>query len=51
MHSEWQVTLELLRGRQYQYRYLLNGREWCNDCNADQYVANPFGGENSVVET
>ena len=51
MHSEWQITLELDRGRQYQYRYLLDGHRWCNDCNADRYVANPFGGSNSVVET
>jgi 1,4-alpha-glucan branching enzyme len=51
LHSAWKLTLELERGKQYQYRYLLDGERWCNDCNADRYVSNPFGGTNSVVET
>ena len=51
LHSAWQITLELERRNQYQYRYLLEGRKWCNDSNADRYVPNPFGGTNSVVET
>ncbi|MFH1084219.1 MAG: isoamylase early set domain-containing protein [Chloroflexota bacterium] len=51
LHSGWRITLELERGRAYQYRYLLDGRDWCNDCNADDYAPNPFGGHNSVVKT
>jgi len=51
LHNGWRITLELERGRAYQYRFLLNGSRWCNDWNADRYVATPFGGENSVVET
>ena len=50
MHDGWRITLELERGRSYQYRYLLDGR-WCNDWSADRYVPSPFGGTNSVVET
>jgi 1,4-alpha-glucan branching enzyme len=49
--SGWMVTLELAAGHAYQYRYLLNGREWCNDWNADRYEPNAFGGDNSVVLT
>lgn len=47
----WYVVLELERGKEYQFRYLVNGREWHNDWQADKYVPNPYGGTNSVVST
>jgi 1,4-alpha-glucan branching enzyme len=47
----WHIVLELERGTQFQFRYLVNGEEWHNDWRADDYVANPFGGTNSVVST
>ncbi len=50
-HNGWRISLELQKGRVYQYRFLLDRARWCNDCNADRYVPNPFGGDNSVVET
>ncbi|MBE2271001.1 MAG: isoamylase early set domain-containing protein [Anaerolinea sp.] len=43
------VTLELEKGRDYQFRYLVNGTDWHNDWEADRYVVNPFSGDNSVV--
>lgn len=45
------VTLELEKGREYQFRYLVNGNEWHNDWHADKYVPNPFSGDNSVIVT
>jgi len=45
----WYIVLELERGKSYEFRYLVNGREWHNDWKADQYVPNSFGGTNSVV--
>ena len=45
----FKVVLELEQGNAYQFRYLLDGNEWINDANADNYVPNPFSGENSVV--
>jgi len=45
------TTLELESGKEYQFRYLIDGTEWKNDPEADSYVANGFGGENSVVST
>jgi 1,4-alpha-glucan branching enzyme len=45
----WYVVVELEPGREYQFRYLVNGREWHNDWSADRYVPNPYGGTNSVV--
>ncbi|MBU0491368.1 MAG: isoamylase early set domain-containing protein [Chloroflexi bacterium] len=49
--AAWRVTLDLEPGRAYQFRYLVDGREWHNDWQADAYVPNPFGGDNSVVRT
>jgi hypothetical protein len=37
--------------RAHQFRYLVNETEWHNDWHADAYVPNPFGSENSVVNT
>ncbi len=47
----WKVTLELEKGREYQYRYFVNGAEWYNDWHADKYVPNNVDGDNSVVVT
>ncbi len=47
----WHITLELEKGKRFQFRYLVNGSEWHNDWKADDYVPNPFGGTNSVVST
>jgi len=45
------ITLDLELNKDYQYRYLVNGKKWENDWHADKYVANPFTGDNSVVIT
>jgi 1,4-alpha-glucan branching enzyme len=45
------VTLELEKGREYQFRYLVNQTDWHNDWQADKYIPNPFSGDNSVVIT
>lgn len=47
----WIATVELEAGRSYEYRYLFDGAEWHNDWQADAYVSNRFGGDNSVVVT
>jgi 1,4-alpha-glucan branching enzyme len=49
--GSFSATLELEQGREYQFRYLVNGSEWHNDWEADRYVPNPFSGDNSVVST
>jgi 1,4-alpha-glucan branching enzyme len=44
------LTINLEKGREYQYRYLLDGSTWENDDCADKYVKSPYGdSENSVV--
>ena len=43
------ASLSLERGREYQFRYLLDQQHWENDWQADKYLRNEFGGDNSVV--
>jgi len=43
------ATITLKRGKEYQFRYLLDGAIWENDWCADKYVRNRFGSDNSVV--
>lgn len=49
--GRFSVTLDLEKAGEYQFRYRVNRDEWHNDGDADKYVANPFGCENSVVVT
>ena len=47
--GDFKVTLELATGRDYQYRFLLDGVRWVNDPDADGYIPGPFGDPNCVV--
>jgi len=50
-NGKFKVTLDLEPNREYQFRYFINGKLWHNDWDADRYVANPFSGDNSVLNT
>jgi 1,4-alpha-glucan branching enzyme len=43
------TTVTLEAGRHYRFRYLLSGNQWENDWDADDYLPNAFGGDDSVV--
>jgi 1,4-alpha-glucan branching enzyme len=43
------VTLDV--GATYRFRYLLDGEQWVNAIDADGYLPNGYGGEDSVVRT
>ncbi|WP_370978513.1 isoamylase early set domain-containing protein [Agaribacterium sp. ZY112] len=43
------TTLDLDTDSEYQYRYVLDGERWENDYDADKYIPNELGVENSVV--
>lgn len=48
--GSFSVTIELESGKEYQYRYLIDGSRWENDWKADKYIPAPFSNtENSVV--
>jgi 1,4-alpha-glucan branching enzyme len=43
------ATVSLETGKEYHYRFLIDGQRWENDWFADRYEPNPYGGDNSVV--
>lgn len=47
--GEFAVTLDLESGREYRFRYLVDGNRWENDWNADRYERNIYGSDDSVV--
>jgi 1,4-alpha-glucan branching enzyme len=48
--GRFSTTLTLETGREYRYRFLLDGERWENDWQAHSYVVNDFGSEDSVVK-
>ncbi|ARD42990.1 isoamylase early set domain-containing protein [Colwellia sp. PAMC 21821] len=49
--NSFKTKVRLPKNGVFHFRYLLNDSEWENDEQADQYLANEFGSENSVVLT
>lgn len=47
--NSFSVTLSLKPGQSYRFRYLLDGQRWENDWDADAYVANQYGTEDSLI--
>jgi 1,4-alpha-glucan branching enzyme len=54
-NGDWSLTLELQRGREYRFFYLINDAMFCNDAQADEYLGMPipfaYKGYASVVST
>ena len=47
--GSFSVTVSLEPGQSYRFRYLLDGQRWENDWDADAYVANQYGSEDSLI--
>lgn len=47
----FRARVKLPNDRSFHFRYLLDGEVWENDYQADDYVPNPYGSDNSVVCT
>lgn len=47
----WRITLDLAPGREFRFRYLIDGARWENDWAADRYEPNPHGTDDSIVVT
>ena len=45
--GKWAVPV-MLRSGEYEYRFIVDG-QWCEDPDATQRAANPYGGFNSVL--
>ena len=48
--GSWVLTVPLSPGRTYRFRYLVDDEHWENDWEADDYVDNDFGGQDSVLD-
>jgi 1,4-alpha-glucan branching enzyme len=44
------AEFDLEAGNAYRFRYLVDGERWENDWEADGYVPNDYGGDDSVVD-
>ncbi len=44
----WRATLDLPAGRNYQFRYMIDG-QWKTDYHADSFAQGSYGADNSVV--
>lgn len=44
------TTVAIKPGTQYRFRYLIDGERWENDEQADAYLPNSFGSDDSVVQ-
>jgi 1,4-alpha-glucan branching enzyme len=47
--GSFSLTVSLKPGTEYRFRYLVDGERWENDWEADKYLPNEFGTEDSVV--
>ncbi|MEO1021730.1 MAG: isoamylase early set domain-containing protein [Bacteroidota bacterium] len=48
-NGHWTGTLRVKPDSEYRFKYLIDGERWENDDAADQYIANDFGTEDSVL--
>ncbi|MEN8186101.1 MAG: isoamylase early set domain-containing protein [Bacteroidota bacterium] len=49
--GDFSQTIELEQGKEYQFRYLLDGNMWSNEESADSKVQNDFNSVNDLVST
>lgn len=47
--GSFSVAVNLQGGKQYRYKYYLDGQRWENDPHADELVPNIFGTQDSVL--
>ena len=48
-NGDFFVSIELKPQREYRFRYCIDGTQWENDWQADKYLPNDFGSEDSVL--
>lgn len=48
-NGEFSTSVNLDKGKEYQFKYLIDGKKWINEQEADKHVPNEFQTENSVV--
>ncbi len=48
-NGDFIITIDLDSGREYRFRYCIDGNRWVNDWYADRFVPNKYGSKDSVV--
>ena len=48
-NGDFTVSVNLDKGNEYQFKYVIDGKIWINDDKADSYTPNEFHSDNSVV--
>ena len=48
--GSFSATASLESGGTYRFRYLVDGERWENDWEADEYLPNDFGSDDSIVK-
>ena len=48
-NGDFNATLEIPAGREYRFRYFIDGSYWENDWQADKYLPNDFGCDDSIL--
>ena len=48
-NGNFKITINLVKGEEYQFKYIVDSNNWINDDKADSYISNEFSGENSVI--
>jgi 1,4-alpha-glucan branching enzyme len=47
--GSFSTTVSLTPGAEYRFRYWVDGERWENDWEADKYLPNEFGSDDSVI--
>ncbi len=50
-NGNFKTTIDLEKGKEFEFKYLVDGKTWMNDSEADLLVSNTMGTKNSVVIT
>jgi len=48
-NGDFKITMNLESGREFRFRYLIDGARWENDWSADRYERNDYGADDSVL--
>lgn len=48
--GSFSVTVSIPAAQSYRFRYLLDGKRWENDWEADAYAPNEYGTDDSILE-
>ena len=49
-NGTFSATVSLDAGSAYRFRYLVDGKEWINDEEADEFAPNRFGSRDAIIE-